>query len=307
MGFSIIGIFPDQEKAGELTGMIKPSDYNQIEALADPGAIFDLSGRVGLITGGGGKMGQQFSAVLAKAGAEVVISDANGENCRAAGSFYEKQLGKKSVVLECDVSDETSVKDLFTEIKRRYGRLDFFISNVMGKPEGYYRPFEEYDVSTWNRIHDINVTGTFLCCREASPLLEKSGNGSIVITASIYGMVAPDFRIYDGCAPVKNLYGDDDPLTTPGAYASSKGGLIALARYLSVLLAPKKIRVNVLTPGGVYDGQEPTFHDAYVQRTPLGRMATWSDYNGSILFLVSDASRYMTGANLVVDGGWTCW
>ena len=137
--------------------------------------------------------------------------------------------------------------------------------------------------------------------------MKKKGQGSIVIVSSIYGLVGPDQRIYRNCSPTNNPYGGSDSLNTPGSYAASKGGLIAFARYLAVLMGPDNIRVNVLTPGGVFDEQEEAFHQEYVQRTPLGRMAVWSDYSGAILFLVSDASRYMTGANLVVDGGWTAW
>jgi NAD(P)-dependent dehydrogenase (short-subunit alcohol dehydrogenase family) len=177
----------------------------------------------------------------------------------------------------------------------------------MGKPKDYYHPFNDYPLAAWKEIHDINLTGTFLCAREAAKIMEENAGGSMVFTASVYGVVAPDLRIYEQSPPAANIYGGNYPLTTPAAYSSSKGALISLARYLAVALAPTGIRVNVLTPGGVYDGQDESFHSSYVQRTPLGRMAVWSDFNGAILFLVSDASRYMTGANLVIDGGWTAW
>jgi NAD(P)-dependent dehydrogenase (short-subunit alcohol dehydrogenase family) len=155
---------------------------------------------------------------------------------------------------------------------------------------------------------EINLSGTFLCCREASKIMiEQSTGGSIVVTASTYGVVGPDQRIYDGCSPGKNLYGGNFKLNAPASYSASKAGLIGLARYLATYVGSNGIRVNVLTPGGVFDGQEESFHAAYTQRVPLGRMAVWSDYNGAILFLISDASRYMTGSNLVVDGGWTAW
>jgi NAD(P)-dependent dehydrogenase (short-subunit alcohol dehydrogenase family) len=120
-------------------------------------------------------------------------------------------------------------------------------------------------------------------------------------------MVSPDQRIYRDCQPAKNPYGGEDPLSVPASYSASKGGLIAFARHLATLWAEDGIRVNVLIPGGVHDGQEESFHQEYIRRTPLGRMAVWSDFNGAILFLASDASRYMTGANLIVDGGWSAW
>jgi len=283
------------------------TDYENLEPLNDPAHIFDISGRVGLVTGGAGKMGQQFAEVLIRAGARVIIADISDEICCQALKNIKVRVGSAPEFYICDVSDEASVGELFNSIQDKYGKLDFFISNVMAKPEGYYRSLESYSLSTWKEIHDINLGGTFLCCRKAAGLMQGNQSGSIVITSSIYGLVAPDLRIYEDCKPVKNPYGGSDALTAPGAYASSKGGLIALAKYLAILLAPKHIRVNTLVPGGVYDGQEENFHNAYINRTPLGRMAVWDDYNGAILFLVSDASRYMTGANLIVDGGWTAW
>jgi len=286
---------------------MKRIDYKKIIPLEDPAELFDLSGRVGLITGGGGKLGRQFALVLGRAGASVVLADKDERICRKAAKDTSRRLGREIDACVCDVSDVESVKQLFAEIKKRFGRLDFFVSNVMAKPEGYYRPLETYSLDTWKEIHDINLAGAFLCCREAVELLAESRNGNIVLTSSIYGLVSPDFRVYENCSAIKNPYGGFEALTTPAAYSSSKGGLIALAKYLAVFLAPKKIRVNVLTPGGVFDDQEEGFHQEYIKRVPLGRMAVWSDYNGAILFLISDASRYMTGANLVVDGGWTVW
>ncbi len=286
---------------------MKKVQYNKIEELNDPSTLFDLSGRVGLITGGGGKMGQQFAVTLIRSGAEIVISDRTQEICEKAATYVFNETGVRPAIFKCDVAEEKSVNALFEFIEKNCGRLDFFISNVMAKPPGYYKTFTDYDLETWNRIHDINISGAFLCSRRACDIIAKQKGGSIVITSSIYGIVAPDFNIYKGCSPVENPYGGSDPLTVPGAYASSKGGLIALAKYLSVLFAPKNIRVNVLTPGGVYDGQEEIFHQKYVERTPIGRMGVWSDYNGAVLFLVSDASRYMTGSNLIIDGGWTAW
>lgn len=281
--------------------------YENIRILTEPKDIFNLTGRVGLITGGAGKMGQQFAQVLSHAGAKIIIADINSKICRQATEIIYSACGIEIPYIVCDVSSEASIHTLFDKIDSDYGQLSFLISNVMGKPEGYYRSFQEYPLRTWKKVHDINLSGTFLCCREAAKRMEKASEGSIVITSSIYGNVAPDLRIYDKCKSVKNPYGGSDSLTAPGAYASSKGALNSFARYLAVLLAPQNIRVNVLTPGGIFDDQEDEFHNAYIKRTPMGRMAVWSDYNGAILFLVSEASRYMTGSNLIIDGGWTAW
>jgi NAD(P)-dependent dehydrogenase (short-subunit alcohol dehydrogenase family) len=282
-------------------------EYKKITPLDVPEDIFDLKGRAGLIIGGAGNMGQQFAKILSLAGATVVIADLDEKISREFVASIGTKTGGNIFGFACDVTSREGIRELFEWIDKGPGRLDFLISSVMGKPGGYYRPFDDYPVETWRTVLDINLTGTFLCCQEACRRMKQNGQGSIVIVSSIYGLVGPDQRIYGKCSPDKNPYGGSDPLNAPGSYAASKGGLIAFARYLATLLGPDHIRVNVLTPGGVFDGQEQSFHKEYVDRTPLGRMAVWSDYNGAILFLVSDASRYMTGTNLVVDGGWTAW
>jgi NAD(P)-dependent dehydrogenase (short-subunit alcohol dehydrogenase family) len=283
------------------------SGYKKIKPLGNPLEIFDLKGRVGVIVGGAGKMGQEFARILSLAGAHVVIADLDENACKEIADRIGSETGRRLQGLGCDVSNQEQVLHLFDHIDREIGKLDFLISNVMSKPMGYYKTFENYSVETWRRVLDVNLTGTFLCCQQAGGLMRKKKQGSIVITSSIYGLVGPDHRLYENCTSDRNPYGGKEPLSSPGVYAASKGGLVAFARYLATLLAPDGIRVNVLTPGGVYDGQEVSFHQEYVKRTPLGRMAVWSDYNGAILFLVSDASRYMTGANLIIDGGWTAW
>jgi len=177
----------------------------------------------------------------------------------------------------------------------------------MSKPEGYYRPTDQYPEKTWEMALQGNLTSAFLCCRQAEKYLKNRHYGSVVLISSIYGVVGPDQRIYQGCLAADNIYGSSDPLNCPAVYSATKAGLIGLGKHFAALWGPQHIRINILTPGGVYDGQAEPFHRKYSDRTPLGRMAVWSDFNGAILFLVSDASRYMTGSNLVVDGGWTSW
>ena len=286
--------------------MFKPEDYTGLERLDDPRRLFDLSGRTGLILGGGGKMAQQFARVLIRAGANLILADLTSEAVEAAASEVEDALGVRPQAKVCNTADQGSIDGLFSDLEEKHDRLDFLIYNVMAKPEGYYRPFEKYPRETWEAVMAGNTGGAFFSCQRAAGLLRR-GQGSVVLTSSIYGLLAPDFRIYEGSSPVGNIYGGTDPLTAPASYAASKGGIEALAKYLAVLLAPDGIRVNTLVPGGVYDGQERVFHDHYAARVPLGRMAEWSDFNGAILFLVSDASRYVTGTRLVVDGGWSAW
>ena len=282
-------------------------DYGKIQSLHKAEDIFDLRERVALITGGAGKLGREFARTLAFAGADLIISDLDLESCKGLAAEIASETNRRTMGMTCDVSAEDQVRTLFAQIDHGFGRLDILIANVMAKPADYYRGFEDYPLETWNTVIGANLTGAFLCCREAASLMKRTGGGSIILTSSIYGLVGPDQRIYSGCQPISNPYGGRHPLNAPGAYAASKGGLIAFARYLATLWAAVGTRVNVLIPGGVYDGQEDAFHEEYVKRTPLGRMAVWSDYNGAILFLASEASRYMTGASLVVDGGWTAW
>ncbi len=279
----------------------------QLPPLREPREMFDLSRLVVLLAGGAGGIGRRMAKALAQAGAEVIIADRDEDLCRELAQTLADETGGSLAGAGLDVTDEESVNSLFARVGREQGRLDGLVYNVMAKPGGYYRPFEQYSWDTWREVVNGNLGGAFLCCREAGKLMVPARRGSVVLTASVYGVAAPDQRIYQGCSPAGNIYGGSDPLNCPAAYTASKGGLIALARHLAALWGPAGVRVNCLTPGGVYDGQEEAFHQAYKARTPLGRMADFNDFNGALLYLLSDASRYMTGANMVVDGGWTAW
>ena len=283
------------------------AEYTKIPELYKLDSIFDLTEKAAVIFGGSGKMGQQFAKTLGYAGARIVLADINAAENKVAAEKASAQSGAEIIGMKCDSGKEVQVKELFEKVKKRFGRIDILIYNVMAKPDGYYKPLKTYPVRTWDGVLHGNLTGAFLCCREAAKHMEKSGGGSIVLTSSVYGLVGPDERIYKDCSPKKNIYGGSDPLNCPAAYSASKAGLIGLARHLAAAWGKHNIRVNVLVPGGVFDNQEESFHREYIKRTPLGRMAVWSDYNGAVLFLTSEASRYMTGATLVLDGGWTAW
>lgn len=282
-------------------------DYFKIKEFHKVESIFNLTGKVAVIIGGAGKMGKQFAITLGYAGAKVVLSDVDARKCKALAKEVEALTSTSVIGLKCDASKERQVQELFKKVHDTCGKIDILIYNVMAKPDGYYTPLNKYSLSTWKAVLDGNLTGAFLCCREAVNHMKKSRGGSIVLTSSLYGIVGPDQRIYKGCSPKKNIYGGADPLNCPASYSASKAGLVGLARHLATLWGEFNIRVNVLVPGGVYDSQERSFHNEYAKRTPLGRMGVWSDYNGAILFLASDASRYMTGATLVIDGGWSAW
>jgi NAD(P)-dependent dehydrogenase (short-subunit alcohol dehydrogenase family) len=282
--------------------------YDDLATLETPEACFSLVGRVGLITGGAGKMGQRFARVLNNAGATVVVADLQGAVDRA-GPAFEPAKGKAPILaVPVDVSDDSGVASLFKLIAANFGRLDFLINNVMAKPKGYYADTFSYDRATWDATMAGNLTSAFLCTRAAAALMiEKRIGGSIVLTSSTYGISGPDQRIYAGCSPLNNPYDTSGSLNAPAVYSASKAGIVGLSRYFATLLGAHGIRVNTFVPGGVYDGQEESFHAEYVHRVPLGRMGSFDDYTGAILFLVGDASRYMTGSSLVVDGGWTAW
>ncbi len=282
-------------------------NYSKIPELHKVDAIFGLKGKAAVIFGGAGKMGQQFAITLSYAGAKVVLSDIDAKKCKAAAREVAALTGTSIIGLKCDASKEGQVQELFKKVHDTHEKIDILIYNVMAKPDGYYKPLNQYPVSTWEGVLNGNLTGSFLCCREAKKYMEKSHGGSIVLTSSVYGIVGPDQRVYKDCSPKKNIYGGANPLNCPASYSASKAGLIGLAKHLAVQWGEFNIRVNVLVPGGVYDNQEESFHNEYVNRTPLRRMAVGSDYNGAVLFLASDASRYMTGATLVIDGGWTAW
>ncbi|MCF8033684.1 MAG: SDR family oxidoreductase [Desulfarculaceae bacterium] len=285
--------------------MTQPKD--QLPPLGKPSEMFDLGGRVVLIAGGAGGIGRRMARTLAQAGASVIIADQDQTQCQDLARELAQDTGGKLSGVGLNVTDEAGVSEVFTKVGREQGRLDGLVYNVMAKPEGYYRPFADYSWDAWRQVIEGNLGGAFLCCREAGKLMVPAKQGSVVLTASVYGVVAPDQRIYQGCSPAGNIYGGSDPLSCPAAYTASKGGIIALGRHLASLWGPDGVRVNCLTPGGVFDGQEDAFVQAYNARTPMGRMAEFTDFNGAVLFLLSDASRYLTGTNLVVDGGWTAW
>lgn len=265
--------------------------------------LFALDGRVAVVTGALGLLGRQHCVALAGAGAQVVVADLDPERCQALAS----RLPGRALGVEMDVSDRQSVMEAVDTVLGEFGQVDVLINNaavndrfeapdIAGEPSR----FEHYPLSMWKLSLAVNVTGVFLCSQAFGTPMASRGKGSIVNIASTYGMVGPDQSIYRPPA------GDQCYFKSP-AYATSKGAVIAFTRYLAAYWGNSGVHVNCLTPGGVRNGQEPFFVEKYAARTPLGRMASPEDYRGAIIFLASDASSYMTGANLVVDGGWTAW
>ncbi len=273
--------------------------------------LFDLSGKVAIITGGAGMLGGAFAEALASAGCRVIVGDLRPDAARTTAEQVSKTTDVDVVGMALDVTDRVSVTALVDEAIRRFGRVDILVNNAamtarQGSNDmaGYLAPVEEYPREAWDRAIAVNLTGPFLCAQAVGPVMIRQGGGSVINISSIYGLVAPDQRIYVG---TKNPYRPGESIYMPPPYPVTKGALLALNRYLATYWAGKNIRVNALTPGGVQESHDERFVRNYSDRTVLGRMATVDDYKGAILFLASDASRYMTGAVLVVDGGWTAW
>lgn len=261
---------------------------------------FDLTGRVALITGAASILGPQFAASLAEFGAQLALVDINAQACRETASRIEEEYGVKALDLVTDVSEESAVAAMVERVLSSFGTLDVLINAAATKNDSF-SPLAEYSLGDWNRVVAVGLTGTFLCTKHVVPYFIERRKGNIINIASIYGIVGPDPRIYEG-----SLY-KGFQLNTPPAYAASKGAVVNYTRYLATTLAPYNIRANCLTPGGVFSGENEAFVQRYSARVPVGRMGRREELKGPVLFLASDASSYMTGHNLVVDGGLTAW
>ena len=263
---------------------------------------FDLDGRVAIVTGGAGFLGHSFCKTLASAGGRVVVADIEAE----AANALAEELGSNVMAIAVDVSDPGSVQALVKSALEAFGRLDILVNSAAIDPkfdpehrDRHSNKFEDYPLRNWEQSMAVNLTGAFLCAQAASKQMVAQGGGVIVNICSTYGLVGPDQRIYES---------ERNPTQhKPVDYSVSKAGLLGLTRYLATYFAGKNVRVNALSPGGVYNQHDDEFVKNYSSRTVLGRMAEPDELNGALLFLASDASSYMTGANLVVDGGWTAW
>ncbi len=261
--------------------------------------LMNLKGRRAMITGATGGLGRVMADTLAELGADLVLVDRPGSDY---GPLEHDLRDKWTVVtraLECDLELEDHRNAMIETVKADGRGLNVLINNAafVGTTElqGWITPFEEQTVETWRRAMEVNLTTAFHLCQAFTPELRAAKGGNIINIASIYGEYGPDWRLYEGTS-----------MGSPAAYAASKGGLIQLTRWLATTLAPQ-VRVNAISPGGVSRSQPEVFVKRYEQRTPLGRMATEDDFRGVIAFLASDLSRYVTGQNLLVDGGWGQW
>lgn len=271
-------------------------------------AMFDLTGRVAILTGGAGMLGRQYTRTLLEAGAKVVVADMNADFARTAAEEAMRDAGGEALGWRVDVRGKAEVEAMTAGVQQKFGRLDILINNAAIDPKfdatlaaRQANTFEDYPLELWQQSLDVNLTGTFLCSQAAGKIMLRQKRGVIVNICSTYGLVAPDQRLYQRAGE------NEQKLFKPAPYSVTKAGVAHFTRYLAAYWGAAGIRVNTLTPGGVFNSQDAEFVTRYASRTPLGRMAQQNEMNGAMLFLVSDASSYMTGANVVVDGGWTAW
>jgi NAD(P)-dependent dehydrogenase (short-subunit alcohol dehydrogenase family) len=281
-------------------------------------SLFDLSGRTAIVTGGAGLLGAEFCKTLVEAGANVVVADIDLKAAQAVADSLAAVDGPRSTVaVHVDVTQPASVQAMVAAALQAFGRLDILVNSAALDPKfdpdslaastamttaetvGLNGAFESYPLQAWQQALDVNLTGAFLCCQAAAAPMLAHGKGTIINLSSIYGLAGPDQRMYQ--------HPDRPPQFKPVYYSVTKWGILGLTQYLATYYAGKNIRVNAISPGGVFNGHDETFLKAYSARAVLGRMAEKDEMNGALLYLASDASAYVTGSNLVVDGGWTVW
>jgi NAD(P)-dependent dehydrogenase (short-subunit alcohol dehydrogenase family) len=265
--------------------------------------LFSLKNKVAVVTGAAGLLGKEHCTALAEAGAIVIAADIDKNKCIKIA----EKLSAESIGAELNVTDKNSVCKLRELILKKFSRIDVLINNaaindMFESPASAAElsKFENYPLELWKKSFDVNVTGVFLCSQVLGSQMAEQGRGSIINIASTYGLVAPDQSLY------KKPDGTQSYYKSP-VYSSTKGAVIMFTKFLAAYWGTKGVRVNSLSPGGVENSQDKYFVENYSKKTPLGKMSKPGDYRGAVVFLASDASSYMTGANLVVDGGWTAW
>jgi NAD(P)-dependent dehydrogenase (short-subunit alcohol dehydrogenase family) len=264
--------------------------------------LFSLQGKTVVVTGACGLLGRYHCQALADAGATVVATDLDQGQCNQMARALEAGLG-----FAADVTNPESVRHLLAFVLEHTGRIDVLVNNAaindrFEHPEAALElsKFENYPLALWKRSLEVNITGVFICSQVLGTKMAEAGRGSIINIASTYGIVAPDQSLYHDTQGRPRFY-------KSAVYPTTKGAVLAFTRFLAAYWGKAGVRVNALSPGGVENAQDEFFVNEYARRTPLGRMASPDDYRGALLFLASEASSYITGANLVVDGGFTIW
>ena len=277
----------------------------RLNMLQDYTRLFRLSGKTAMITGGVGLLGKEFCRGLAEFGASVAVVDLDEGMADGFAQELSREFGVEAMGLGCNVSDPQAVQTTVARVVERFGGIDVLHNNAASKSEdidAFFAPFESYSLPEWRKIMSVNIDGMFLVAQAVGEQMIKQGyGGSIIQTGSIYGIMASDKRIYEGSFYLGRQ------INNPAVYSASKAAVVGLSKYLAAYWADKNIRVNALVPGGVQSSQNQKFIDQYSARVPMNRMAKPYEMVGALLFLASEASSYVTGQTIVVDGGLSCW
>lgn len=264
--------------------------------------LFDIKEKTIVLTGSAGFLGPHYADFLSNRGANVILVDIDNIKNQKLEQTLSKKYNTKPMAIQCDITNESDVKKMKERVVKKYKTIDSLVNNAVFHPKTKNKnkavKLESFPLEFWNNSIAVDLTGTFLCCREFGSIMKKQQKGSIINISSIYGLTGADQRIYG-----------KSKLNSPISYAATKGAIVNLTKYLAAYWHNTNVRVNTLTLGGVKDNlyMEKEFIKNYSKKTILGRMAEKSEYNGGLLFLISDASSYMTGSNLIIDGGWTSW
>lgn len=260
--------------------------------------LFELHEKNILLTGASGLLGKSYAEGLSQQGANVILADVDYNKCKLLENSLKKKYSVNPFAVKVDLTKKTSIMKMLNKIQKKFSYIDVLINNAMyheGKKE-QHTPFEKFPLSSWNKVLSVNLTGMFLLCQEIGKLMKKQKHGVIVNVSSIYGLVGADQRIYGNSGINSSI-----------AYATSKSAVLNFTKYLASYWHKDGIRVNSISLGGVENNQNLNFMKNYSHNTMIGRMAKKDEYVGAMIFLCSDASSYMTGSNLIVDGGWTAW
>ncbi len=272
--------------------ILRTTDPNEVDFRKK----FDLDGKVIIITGGGGLIGRAFCEAAAQFGAHVVVADIDlGKPIEKAEALAEKH-GRDMMGIEMDVASKASVQKALEDVLSKFGRVDGLVNGHQNKTHSFFEKFEAYTEDNWDAVVNTNLKGTFLTCQIIGGWMANNGGGAIVNIPSTYSVVAPNQNLYKGTN-----------MGCPAAYSASKGGVMALSQYLASYWANKGVRVNQITPHGVWNNHEDQFEENFAQFTPMERMSYNHEVAPALVYLLSDASSYVTGHNMLVEGGWTTW
>lgn len=252
--------------------------------------LFSCKGKTAIVTGGAGLIGRGIVKALHEFGAEVYIADID----RNKADELIKDISAKYIYL--DIASEDSIQKALSDVIKNSGKIDILVNCAYPRTTDWGMKFENIPFASWKTNVDNHLGGYFLCCQKTAEQMKANGGGAIINLSSIYGVVAPDFSIYEGTE-----------MTMPAAYSAIKGGIISLTKYIATYYGSYKVRANTISPGGIFDNQPESFVEKYTKKTPLKRMGVPDDVVGAVVFLASDASSYITGQNILIDGGWTAW